>query len=706
MQVPSSSFMTDFIEFKDEIFKKIRLLESKVMTEINSKFTKIFTNYEQLDNRMNYINQNYDSLLESLTNQKVNLDKISECLNFKNKAEQNIITHNLKLKNISSELDKMKLKYDKLISDNLKVPGLVGSGCQYKTISAYITNHMVDFSKLKNEKEQIKTEIVEIRIRLDNILKSTVNLIDTSIATSKKYADNKYKEMINVLDRKIDEMNEKNMEIRTQMTKNEINSENHFENLKNDIQQLIMKNENLPLMNQKIEEQIKKIEELSQKIEKNNMTNFEKEIKYIYKEENKSNDSIKDSDNDNNYNNNKNKEDIKSNVKIDEKSNVKLNVKSNVNLSNNNIKKGNFKLIKNYKLPNNKNNTDNINIEHKRNSVLTTGHKNKIDFSEYKRLSKNNIIESESIYTKIIKNIQNNNEFQALIVDNNEDKKTIDENDTININKGTNFKDEKGSSYSFLPLQAQEPSILNIEDIKEKNLLKDKKNINSAKIKIESIEKKKSFSYSANNIMDFINKKNELENNNIVNNQGEKSKILQYCKLSKKRIIHRRNNESEDYNTSLTPKGFSVDNKSERKKIIIYDNEEQKQIMNEIKTYYNQKKERYEQRSQKNVVDCNIINLNLEKPSKIFKYKSASNKHSMRYNKESKQKIKNRNEIGIKSLPVFGRTTYSFYNKKDIGINHNGLLNKKKNNLKDNLNKALLSSIKAKIFFQDKEANI
>ena len=195
-------------------------------------------------------------------------------------------------------------------------------------------------------------------------------------------------------------------------------------------------------------------------------------------------------------------------------------------------------------------------------------------------------------------------------------------------------------------------------------------------------------------------------NQKKINNHGEKLKTLQYCKLSKKRIIHRRNNEKEDFNICLTPKGFSVDNKSERRKIIIiYDNEEQKQIMNEIKTYYNQKKERYEQQSQKNVVDCNIINLNLEKPSKILKYKSASNKHSMRYNKESKQKIKNRNEIGIKSLPVFGRTTYSFYSKKDVGINHNGLQNKKKNNLKDSLNKALLSSIKAKIFFQDKEVN-
>jgi hypothetical protein len=175
--------MTDLIQFKDETFKKIRLLESKTMTEINNKYSKIYTNYEQLDNRMNYINQNYDSLLESITNQKLNLDKIAVIENFKNKAEQNIISHDLKLKYLSSEMDKMKTKYEKIIYDNLQVPGMVGLGCHFKTLSEYLINNKVEFSKLINEKEKIRIETVEIKTKLDNLLRSTANLINTSIKT-------------------------------------------------------------------------------------------------------------------------------------------------------------------------------------------------------------------------------------------------------------------------------------------------------------------------------------------------------------------------------------------------------------------------------------------------------------------------------------------------------------------------------------------
>ena len=121
--------------------------------------------------------------------------------------------------------------------------------------------------------------------------------------------------------------------------------------------------------------------------------------------------------------------------------------------------------------------------------------------------------------------------------------------------------------------------------------------------------------------------------------------------------------------------------------------------MNEIKTFYNQRKEKYEQRSQENAVECNIINLNLRKPSKILKYKNESDKNSLNYNKESKLNS-NSKDIGINALPVFGRTTYNSYNKKDVNV---GTHNKKRNGLKDNLNKAMMSSIKKKVLLVDKD---
>mgnify|MGYP006908886359 CR=1 FL=1 len=85
--------------------------------------------------------------------------------------------------------------------------------------------------------------------------------------------------------------------------------------------------------------------------------------------------------------------------------------------------------------------------------------------------------------------------------------------------------------------------------------------------------------------------------------------------------------------------------------------------MKEIRTFYNEKREKNEQKSQENPVTCNIINLHLEKPSSIVnRNESAKN---FNYSKEFNQK-NYINEIGMKVNPAFGRTTYSFYNKSGL----------------------------------------
>ena len=53
-----TSTMTDYIEFKDEIMKRIRLLENKFTSDFNSKFSQISLGFEKLDLKINSITQN------------------------------------------------------------------------------------------------------------------------------------------------------------------------------------------------------------------------------------------------------------------------------------------------------------------------------------------------------------------------------------------------------------------------------------------------------------------------------------------------------------------------------------------------------------------------------------------------------------------------------------------------------------------------
>ena len=781
MQV--SSIMTDLITFKDEIFKKVRLLENKLVTEVNSKYSEMFTNYEKLDNRLSFLSENNDSLLELVTSQKVDLDKVKDLETFKNKAEHNMMMHDIKIKSVASELDKIKSKYDRALSENLQVPGYVGPGCQFKTISEYITNNIFEFSKLKNDRDQMKIENVEIRNRLDNILKSTINLVDSSILRCQKYSDTKHQDMQNILNNKLIEISEKNMDIRTYISKTELNNEKQIESLKTDVEKLLlMKNELIALTDKKIEEINNKIEEMTKEIHLVKSQKRERTI--IEKENDKSNSKPDYSKINNNENINKN---INININYNRKNNYKLqknpviinNQNSNSNISNN---------------ANNVNNVNNmINIKNQLNNSNTNLDETKTNKIKYNQDLKKQIPNKEEKFLNLYKkdystpsfdknnnptNLNNNNDYlessKEKIKEDNKKIEGFSSNNIENDYKSSNFiqdiKDERIIKDFNSPNIVHSTKNEEINKINNNNninnsyknldlknttsFFNNKKKINTTKIRIESLEKRKyaPLNSSSLNSNELRNKKEESEhdqqmepeledqvqeqdqqqeqeqyqeqdqtleneynlksimNKNIKNNMEEKIKFLPKKEYSNINIINVDN--KDDDNFCITPKGYHTIDKNERRHIIEY-NEEQSEIMNKIKTFYNNKKEKNEQKSLENIVDCNIINLNLQKNSNN-RNKRSSAKNNLRFSKEQKASKVNKlrynlSEIGMKITPAFGRTTYSFYNKNNFNINsyNIGIQNNKKiNSLKDRLNMALVSSIREKIGLNDKGINV
>ena len=807
MQV--SSFMTDLMEFKDEIFKKVRLLENKLTTEFKAKYSEMYSNIEKIDNKLNYITESNESLLESVAEQKLGLEKIAELESFKNKTENNIIMHDIRIKSMSSDLESIKNKYDKTIYDNLQVPGYVGPGCQFKTIAEYITNNIFELSNLKNDRDKMKIENVEIRNRLDNILKSTINLIDNSIVRCQKYSDNKHQDMQKILDNRLVEFSEKNIDI----LKTESHNEKQIELLKLDVEKLLlMKNELITLTDQKINEINNKIETMTKEISLMKLKKAEKSNGEQIKTENKSQ-----KEEENNYINSSNNTSNYKNIDFDNsiKNNEEINIKINTNI--NNMKKSNYKLPKNpmiissnnnYNIRSNINESNASNINNNINNIkkkLNINNTNSTESPKYNKINYNNEIknlnhkkeekkfesfEEEQSSRNIEKNNLNNNKISII---NNEyqvskeetkeemkeevkeemkeevkeemkeeEKEKIKEETKKEIKRKNKIK-EDNKNMKFIEKHSQNPKnneIINkgkiiknlsspilekpmkIDDIYTNNLnnninidyknreLKDsiqifsnKKKINTKKIKIESLEKKRYIqSNSSINSNELKNKKEEQDynnydynepfiNNNILIEKISKSPLAK--NFSKINIINKKNN-IEDYNFYLTPISINTVDRNERKerKNIIEYNEEQLQIMNKIKTFYNNKKEKSEQKSQENIIDCNVINLNLEKGLKNKKKQfSENNLYLSKDNKFQKEnKLRNNlSEIGMKITPAFGRTTYSFYNKKEhIGTGFNNAIqnNRKINSLKDRLNMAFVSTIKQRLNLHDKAINV
>jgi hypothetical protein len=168
-----------------------------------------------------------------------NISKISQIEKFDVRVENRLSSHDLRITTILTEIEKIKTKYDKIVLDNLYVPGHIGGRCQFSNLSEYLFFNINEVSLLKAEKEQLKKDTNNMRNKHDNTIKQVVNLIDGSVKRCNEYTDNKQKDFQLLLDTKMREFNEKVMEIRMNVCKIQMKTEEDYNNLKTEFNNVI-----------------------------------------------------------------------------------------------------------------------------------------------------------------------------------------------------------------------------------------------------------------------------------------------------------------------------------------------------------------------------------------------------------------------------------------------------------------------------------
>jgi hypothetical protein len=215
------------------------------------------------------------------------------------------------------------------------------------------------------------------------------------------------------------------------------------------------------------------------------------------------------------------------------------------------------------------------------------------------------------------------------------------------------YKQNKFSkSNSLVGININTHNFIKLEN--DRNILSN----NKIKLKDKILEDKK----ISTNSKEINNNKNNLSNDKNSSNKNDIKNLLNKINHNRNNIITKRNEESllSNQNSSSNKKIFSLQMNSQ---------DEQNQIMKQIREYYNIKKLKYEKKSQQNVVDCNVINLNLRDLTDNInnKPKFSSAKSTFYFSPKSKIN-ENRNslrEIALKLSPSFGRTNFRFFSRKN-----------------------------------------
>ena len=502
---------SDLMQFKDEMLKNLREMERKIMTKVNKNQTDLSSDLSTITASLNSLKANNNSIIESITEQKLNFNKISTLESDLKKFNSALNGQEKKINDSMIEISYIRDRYEKSLSDSLCVPGIIGKNCKYSNFNDYIINNTNEMTKLKSEKEFNKKESKELKQKLEQGIKSLSNLVDTFINRSKLYTDGTKKALIDLIDTKITELDAKNLELLAKVCKIDADLEQKMRAIGDDLNELNKsKTEQIQKVEDKLTEVNNHIEVIDKRIEEakdelNNVkNNEEKYLNEIYEIKNNFNNILKGNNNYENYENN-----TTSNVNESKEINSILNQAKNIkempnnnsiintnNMINNifdyNQPQSNFNrnIIKEFdnKKNNNINNlleTKNFLLTNNDNNPINNNNKNKNILNKEKPLIKfnnNNINNAITTSSNLHKNLKfSNPEFVNTFISNKKKSENFKEEDTVkkSLEKNIELIDNPIMNYSkrkFFNFEKNSNSYLNKDNAKK---IQKKKNINN-----------------------------------------------------------------------------------------------------------------------------------------------------------------------------------------------------------------------------------
>ena len=595
------------ILFKNEVLDKLRELESKFFTEITRKNSEININLSTFNEKVNSILDSNRKMIESITNQKLNFEKIKELDSNWKHINETLTTHNIKISSITSEMDKMKFRYDKIISENLEISGYIGPGCNFRNLKEFIVSSIADIRKLKEDKEIIKSEEKDLRTKLELMMRNITKMVEFNSTRIKEYTNSSDRMIESMLNDKFKNYNEKSLQSNQKLIENQNILEDKIKEISKEIFKINnIQNDVDSIVNKKFEQINKKEEEMNQKLflalyEVKEVQKMKKElaeeIKSIYLKmdsinQNKRNITtqeklIKTEVNSNkktliNNHNNKNIQKIKSFGSMMKKDFPSLNNQVTQNNNKTNINPGNKTVIKNVRKELNfiQNSFSDKKFAKKENDFMKSSQNLKLkSINEKFRLSKNN---KESPVKKSIKNNDNNNDKEVKAKEEFL-QKTLNniKIDKIEIKNDEKILSDKSIKNFFTTLETHsvEPK-LRLANLEYKKQISDKM--------ISMSDDEDSKKYNENKILNRMSK-----NNNYI-------RTLNNNKSNKDIIIPNKNIKKLNLNKYLN-------NLKNRKKYYILKN-----YNNDLKDLNIDTVEKKIQTSRDfNTVDCYMVNLNL-----------------------------------------------------------------------------------------------
>ena len=181
----------DILYFKEDMLKDFRQIENKLNKKYDNQNTDVVKHIENFENMIKGMNNKISQLSNLISTDKNIQEKVTQLFEFKTKMEDNFLSQNLSIKNISKELRSTINNYDNLISNSIIYPGTIGPNCKFSTFHDLIDYILLNIAQLSNFKDKTDLDYKSYKTKLEQLVKSFKMQAESIITNNTEFTNKK-----------------------------------------------------------------------------------------------------------------------------------------------------------------------------------------------------------------------------------------------------------------------------------------------------------------------------------------------------------------------------------------------------------------------------------------------------------------------------------------------------------------------------------
>ena len=223
-----NSVKNDILLLKNDAVKEFEEIQKSLSNKYN-EFDKTTKNKLQLhEEHLNSLEFKIEKLSELINNNKFIEKKVYDLSNFKEKIEDLFFKERIKIYNLAKDLNTNITRIDKILSDSVIYPGIIGKACKHKTFHDLIDYILTQISLNSIFREKNVLDFKSYKTKIENLIKifnsQSSKLLEASNEFSRNCIKNSEKEMKII----IASLEDKIFKLKTEIMKYKINLEKFF----------------------------------------------------------------------------------------------------------------------------------------------------------------------------------------------------------------------------------------------------------------------------------------------------------------------------------------------------------------------------------------------------------------------------------------------------------------------------------------------